>query len=103
VPFDKIQQVADYMNERYNLAEKNTSFKLARNGVGCTETDARLSQTNHSVFILYSNQITEMITRKNIISIDKIDDALNLNKTNIVEDDDVLDYYRDHTSQFGKK
>ena len=59
--------------------------------------------TNHSVFILYSNQITEMLTRKNIISIDEIDDALNLNETNIVEDDDVLDYYRDHISQFGKK
>jgi len=102
VPFEKIQQVADYMNERYNLIEQNTPFKLVRDGVDCTDADERLSHftemTNHSVFILYSNQITEMITRKNIISIDKIDDALNLNKTNIVEDDDVLDYYRDHTS-----
>jgi len=43
VPFDKIQQVVDYMNERYNLAEKNTSFKLVRNSVGCTEADERLS------------------------------------------------------------
>jgi len=107
VPFDKIQQVADYMNERYNLIEKNTPFKLVKDGVDCTKAAGRFSHfnnmTNHSVFILYSNQITDMLTRKNIISIDEIDDALNLNETNIVEDDDVLDYYRDHISQFGKK